>query len=766
MSFLRGSANYVWCTTSVLGKGATGAVFQGVNKNNGEPVAVKTFNQLSHMRPHDVQVREFEVLKRVKHENIVKLLAIEEEQESRGKVIVMELCTGGSLFNILDDPENTYGLQEEEFLLVLEHLSAGMKHLRDNRLVHRDLKPGNIMKFITDDGSTVYKLTDFGAARELEEDQQFMSLYGTEEYLHPDMYERAVLRKPVGKTFGATVDLWSIGVTLYHVATGNLPFRPFGGRRNKETMYYITTKKASGVISGSQTSENGQIEWSKDLPHNCQLSAGLKKLVTPLLAGLLEVDSQRIWNFERFFKEVTYILSCKLIHIFYMNKVQSIRVYLPPDRTPGEPLSSERMCAELYCPERTYGRLQSLVQEQTDVAPTNQILLYRESVLLSLIEDLPAGHSYPVTHEDKPLMLLSKENNNVTLASEGDIPKFPSFPTLVSVETDASLAKTCCSVGHACKRRVEKLSQCSLLIHTCVEQFTAVVTKDLKEVEAKSRKLCYLTQNVEESVEAMTRAHNALQDLLKLLGNVDSDSHGDLTAPSRELVGELSPAIQQLHQRYVTERALRNEWSATTHDLPCPAKSRAAARARTMVDRLRDSWQHLLRDRATRSLTYNDEQFHVLERIKVGETGRRLRLLLDTECQPAIAQLADALADWYKMAQTVYLQVRILEKDLDAYEKRLEAFSSRLADSDRVFYQKVWARQEAKTKPAPVKQIDKVRQDAKVIHSSFKDIMAVQGEVMSMVKENSQILMQFQQLTESLVRDSGSNGEETQRIIS
>lgn len=56
----------------------------------------------------------------------MKLLAIEEEQEGRGKVIVMELCTGGSLFNILDDPENTYGLQENEFLLVVEHLSAGM----------------------------------------------------------------------------------------------------------------------------------------------------------------------------------------------------------------------------------------------------------------------------------------------------------------------------------------------------------------------------------------------------------------------------------------------------------------------------------------------------------------------------------------------------------------------------------------------------------------------------------------------------------------
>ena len=100
-----------------------------------------------------------------------------------------------------------------------------MKHLRDNNLVHRDLKPGNIMKFIKDDGNIVYKLTDFGAARELQDDQQFMSLYGTEEYLHPDMYERAVLRKTSsGKTFNAMVDLWSIGNP-----NKNVFFQPPGG---------------------------------------------------------------------------------------------------------------------------------------------------------------------------------------------------------------------------------------------------------------------------------------------------------------------------------------------------------------------------------------------------------------------------------------------------------------------------------------------------------------------------------------------------------
>jgi hypothetical protein len=56
--------------------------------------------------------------------------------------------------------------------------------------------------------------------------------------------------------------------------------------------------------------------------------------------------------------------------------------------------------------------------------------------------------------------------------------------------------------------------------------------------------------------------------------------------------------------------------------------------------------------------------------------------------------------------------------------------------------------------------MNKVHQDAKVIHNSFKDTMALQGELMTMVKENSQILTQFQQLTETVLGDSVSSGEE------
>lgn len=63
------------------------------------------------------------------------------------------------------------------------HSVHGMNHLRENGVVHRDIKPGNIMRQVGEDGRPVYKLTDFGAARELEDDEKFVSIYGTEEYL-------------------------------------------------------------------------------------------------------------------------------------------------------------------------------------------------------------------------------------------------------------------------------------------------------------------------------------------------------------------------------------------------------------------------------------------------------------------------------------------------------------------------------------------------------------------------------------------------------
>ncbi|XP_078582487.1 serine/threonine-protein kinase TBK1-like [Branchiostoma floridae x Branchiostoma japonicum] len=312
---------------------------------------------MSFLRPVDVQMREFEMVLKLKHRNIVKLLDIEEEPSTKQEVIVMELCTGGSLYTILDEPENAYGLQEEEFKLV--------------------------MKDVGEDGLSIYKLADFGAARELDDEEQFMSLYGTEEYLHPDMYERAVLKRPMGKSFKATVDLWSIGVTFYHVATGSLPFRPYGGaRRNKEVM-------------------------------------GFKDLLTPLLAGILECDSMKMWTFEMFFEEVTKILNMNIIHMFNISTAAPLRIYVNPTDT--------------------FANVQELVAVQTDIPAARQEMIF-DSYHFAVSHTDPAS-TYPKTSPDNPIIVLDNVHTDFSRAEYRELPKLPGFETAISLDNDAASAK-------------------------------------------------------------------------------------------------------------------------------------------------------------------------------------------------------------------------------------------------------------------------------------------------------------------------------------
>ena len=749
MTFLRGSQNYVWCTTSVLGKGATGAVFQGVNKQTGEPVAVKTFNQLSHMRPHEVQMREFDVLKKVNHNNIVKLLAIEEEQEGRGKVIVMELCTGGSLFNMLDDPENAYGLDEREFFLVLRHLSDGMKHLRDLNLVHRDLKPGNIMKYIDVDGSTIYKLTDFGAARELDDDQQFMSLYGTEEYLHPDMYERAVLRKSAGKTFRATVDLWSIGVTLYHVATGQLPFRPFGGRKNKETMHVITTKKKPGIISGIQSAEGGDIEWGEKLPDTCQLSLGAKSLVTPLLAGLLEVDQHVMWTFDRFFDEVTAMTSRRCVPVFHVNQLQHLRLYLHRDDS--------------------YQSLQSAVSAQTGIGASGQILLLAGQPLLEAVAaDVPLSR-YPDITADQPLVLFDKQNNDVTPCRPVPLPKFPTIPSTLSVENDAILAKMACNVGYEFKRRVSSSSLSCSLMEYAVSMFTAVLKTELTRLKERLEAWQHLSATLRRQWSLLHTSQRACAALLSRHQDAAgqraaADALAQLADPLQQLQQTLETVaererglsetnIPELHRRTVGETCLLVEWRGRVAHL-APLAS-AAARAATYTAKLRDSWQHLLRDRTARTLTYNDEQFHHLEKIKLTGTSKSLQQLLDGDVTPTRNSMAELLSDWYKTAQTKYIKKEIAAADLAQLESLVDELGDRLADLQDRYSACVRPLLSAAPAAAAVTRSPKVlKEDGRRLASGLGELEDAQADVWQALQENEQLVTQLQNLVGWVVQSS------------
>lgn len=676
MSHLRGSANYVWSTTAVLGKGATGAVYRGVNKQTGEPVAVKTFNQVSQLRPLEVQMREFEVLKIVNHENIVRLLAVEEDVESRSKVLVMELCTGGSLFTILDDPVNSYGLEEQDFLCVLRDLSAGMKHLRDNNIIHRDLKPGNIMKYVAEDGRFVYKLADFGAARELQDDQQFMSLYGTEEYLHPDMYERAVLKKSAGKSFGATVDLWSIGVTLYHVATGALPFRPYGGRRNKDTMFCITSKKESGVISGVQHTENGPIEWSKELPRTCLLSPGLREKVVPLLAGLLECDDSKMWTFEQFFESVTEVLRCRLYHVLYLNEGNEIHAYLPAQATLSD--------------------LQAEVYQQTNLPASSQLLLLPGGGLLE--SALSRGASeLPPTTLDSPYLLLDTGSACVQVqpGAGAQTARFPAFPLPTStLEHDASQAKTCCSVAHAMQRLLDRLCRCHRQLARAPHALSCVLEELTEKQLAKLSQAKAISSLLDQLLRILASSQSNLSDVvalveprteqtkLQLLARTLSDKQESQSAITEQL-SKLTADLGHLEQRVLKNRALQQRWETLSADVP--HLQGCSETASTYVQKIRESWQALARDKAARELSFHDKQFHTLEKNKIRQTCLKLLSLLQERCLQACHKMAQALETWTKDALDIYAQSRRLVTELDSCVDMLASYGAAVSKAGDVY---------------------------------------------------------------------------------
>ncbi|CAF4430837.1 unnamed protein product, partial [Adineta steineri] len=117
-----------------------------------------------------------DILKAADHENIVRYIALEPVVQSDAthslgnrEALLIEYCNGGSLHNVLELPENGYGLMEDDFMLVFKHLTNALKYLHDKNTIHRDIKPDNIMLSVNINGERTYKLADLGVARLINE---------------------------------------------------------------------------------------------------------------------------------------------------------------------------------------------------------------------------------------------------------------------------------------------------------------------------------------------------------------------------------------------------------------------------------------------------------------------------------------------------------------------------------------------------------------------------------------------------------------------
>lgn len=608
--------NYLWSVQDLLGQGATASVYKARNKKSGELVAVKVFNVISYNRPHDVQMREFEMLRKLNHSNIVHLHAVE-ELPSKQKVLVMEYCPGGSLLNVLEEPENAFGLAESEFLTVLQCVVQGMNHLRENGVVHRDIKPGNIMRQVGEDGCSLYKLTDFGAARQLDDDEKFMSIYGTEEYLHPDMYERAVLRKPQHKSYGVNVDLWSIGVTFYHAACGNLPFMPYGGpRKNKPTMFKITTEKPTGAIAGVQRSEGGAIEWSFQLPHSCRLSQSLQRQLVPVLAGVLEVDQDKCWGFEPFFTATTNILQRLCIHLFCLQQASEHCVYIQHYSTVSVFL--EEVCSQTGVP----------VQQQLLLHLGHELPLEANMKVVNL----------PRTSPQRPLLLLSYAPEK-SLGHAFREPECPPTPPKFDVFADYSFTKVMVGVMHQFVRLVRKLHlHRDLLLqgHYC---YIMKLRGECREAMNSISKITLRLQscfNVEQRIHAIGSSGETSQKLHQV----------------HQTLPVYSAGIQDFESRLdllLIEQAKLSE--ALDNDKSVP-------KMETLQQKISAVHHQYRTDRSAGKLGFNDEQIHKFEKIKLAANIKRAKSLFRDDSVLRYKELLSAARTWSRALQEMQIRLQ------------------------------------------------------------------------------------------------------------
>jgi eukaryotic-like serine/threonine-protein kinase len=196
-----------------IGAGGMSRVFLGRDEVLDRPVAIKILNpDLGSTDIGSRFRREGRTAARLSHPNIVQVYdAGEGEFEGREtSYIVMEYVSGGDLKDLIDGRSLLSGAE----LARLSGAAAGLVHAHERGVIHRDIKPHNIL--ITSSGDV--KVTDFGVARAL--DATYATRTGS--YLGTALYSSPEQLRGEGVT--PKSDVYSLGVTLYHAATGQTPF--------------------------------------------------------------------------------------------------------------------------------------------------------------------------------------------------------------------------------------------------------------------------------------------------------------------------------------------------------------------------------------------------------------------------------------------------------------------------------------------------------------------------------------------------------------
>ncbi len=218
-----------------LGKGAMGVVYLGKDPKIGRVVAIKTMALSQEFAGEELTdarerfFREAETAGRLQHQNIVTIFDAGEEHDLA--YIAMEFLKGRDL---ADHCKGDNLLPVSKVLSIVARVAEALAYAHKQNVVHRDIKPANIMYEMESD---TVKVTDFGIARITDSSKTKTGLVlGTPSFMSPEQL--------AGKKVDGRSDLYSLGVMLYQMLAGLLPFR---GDSMSELMFKIANEEAADI---------------------------------------------------------------------------------------------------------------------------------------------------------------------------------------------------------------------------------------------------------------------------------------------------------------------------------------------------------------------------------------------------------------------------------------------------------------------------------------------------------------------------------------
>ena len=207
-----------------LGKGHFAKVKEVVHIEAQESYAVKILDKSHAENDVEDMVREFQMLRALRHPNIIRLYAA---YESPHKLyLVTELASGGELMKRLATTEKTYSEDA-----VRDHVRAiltAVQYMHEKGCVHRDIKPENVLLSDNTTGAQI-KIVDLGLSRFHDERKLMRTICGTHKYLAPELIK---CDRGQAQGYDKTIDMWGVGLLAYIMLFG---FNPFARSAQTET---------------------------------------------------------------------------------------------------------------------------------------------------------------------------------------------------------------------------------------------------------------------------------------------------------------------------------------------------------------------------------------------------------------------------------------------------------------------------------------------------------------------------------------------------